>query len=175
MISIGIDPGKTGAIAVIANGKLKQCIATPWIEKEIDYHAYNNIAYELEKQWDSPETMVFLEKVNALFGASAGTTFKFGMAFGAAKMIASGMRNQMVTPGQWQKVAWQGVTKVTKTVKGKQKTDTKAMSLIAAKRLFPEWDFRNIGVKGTPLTTYHDGKIDAALIAWYGYKEMIGS
>ena len=46
------------------------------------------------------------------------------------------------------------------------------MSLVAAKRLFPKWDFRNIGVKGQPLTTYHDGEIDAALIAYYGYLDQ---
>ena len=68
-----------------------------------------------------------------------------------------------VQPKKWQKQAWEGIPLIKKpSSTGKtQVTDTKAMSLIAAKRLFPKEDLRATERSKIP----HDGKVDSLLMA----------
>ena len=60
----------------------------------------------------------------------------------------------MVVPQTWQKVCWEGVPK---------QDNTKATSLLAARRLFPAEKFLATQKSSVP----HDGLVDAALLAKY--------
>jgi len=174
VIIIGLDPGKTGAISILKDGELIETYRMQSIEKQIDFQDFIRFTDSIQEKFSDQDIVAYLEKVSPIRGSSASSTFNFGKAYGIKKLFASRYRFKEVKPNQWQKIAWDGITRIAKTEKGKMKTDTKAMSLVAAKRLFPKWDFRNIGVTGKPLTTYHDGEVDAALIAYYGYLDQRG-
>jgi hypothetical protein len=67
-----------------------------------------------------------------------------------------------VPPKQWQKEMFVGVAEIKKS--GKKTRDTKAMALIAAKRLFPKLKLTFGSVAKVP----HDGLVDALLMSQYG-------
>lgn len=108
-----------------------------------------------------------IEDVHAKFGSSAKATFSFGYVCGAteAMLIAHDIPYTKVNPKKWQKEMWEGIP-VQKKPSSSGKTmvnDTKLMSLMAAKRLFPEVDLRASNRSKIP----HDGKVDSLLLAEY--------
>lgn len=177
---IGIDPGKTGGIAVIKWTGSIETHKTPIVSKEIDWQRFA----ALLRDRDKPH--VFLEHVHAMHGVAAKTTFEFGGAFHGAKALIAALRLPftLVAPKVWQAVMWQGVDEIRKPPKKLTKKelkakaegkkvrtpnaigarDTKAMSLVAAQRLFPGVDFK-ITPQGRSAC---DGIVDALLIAEYG-------
>ena len=108
-----------------------------------------------------------IESVHALFGSAAKATFSFGYIAGVLEtfLVAYSIPYTKVQPKAWQKVMWQGVQMIKKPSFSKKTmvTDTKAMSEIAAKRLFPDIDFR----KTERSTRMDDNKIDSVLMAEY--------
>ena len=92
------------------------------------------------------------------------------MFFAARALLhAKGIRHTMVPPKQWQAEIWTSTDKVYKPGKKKKTLDTKATSLLAFKRLFPEikplyaHNEENLGRR----SVFHDGIVDAFLIAEY--------
>ena len=73
-------------------------------------------------------------------------------------LVAMEVQYIMVAPKTWQATAWSGVP-VQKKSTGKN--DTKATSLLAARRLFPSETF--LATERSKVA--HDGLVDAALIA----------
>jgi len=55
------------------------------------------------------------------------------------------------------------------TITGKSTRDTKAMALVAAKRLFPGRDFKLTDRSTKP----HDGMVDALLMSEYGKRKQL--
>lgn len=169
--NIGIDLGKGGAIVVIDNKTNEiEKVIMPLIKgtKELDVAEIINIL----KIFDPKESFVSFEDVRAIFGAMAGATFTFGFVAGAteAAVISLGFQFRKVNPKVWQKLAFAGVPEIrkpdTKDKNGKVikgRVDTKAMALLASKRLFPDFD----GRATERSRNAHDGIIDALLIAWY--------
>lgn len=154
---IGIDVGKTGGLCAMNEiGEIIEMIQTPVISKEYDVREIVNF---IKKH--NPKH-IGIEDVHAIFGSSAKTTFQFGFGKGLLIGIVEsiGIPYTLVTPKDWQKIAWQGISPV-KNSKGKN--DTKKISLIAAKRLFPGEKFLATQRCSTP----HDGMIDATLISYY--------
>jgi hypothetical protein len=164
MIFCGIDPGKTGGITFIHDGHI-QMYTIPLIGKLVDLHEMYNILYAHLIQ-DGESHIACLEDVSSIPGASAGSNFAFGENKGHIEglLVGMGASYQKVAPKAWQKVCWEGVPLMKKPCKGGEKNDTKAMSLVAAKRLFPGESFLASARSSVP----HDGLVDAALIAKYG-------
>ncbi len=184
MLVIGIDPGKTGAIVALSDmGNVIWKYVTPTIGKEIDWDKFASfLRYD-----DTDGVHVILEHVHAMFGVAASTTFTFGGCFEGVKALIAAYRLPftLVQPKVWQKVMWQGIQehrkppkKLTKkeliikaagskvrTPKAIGSIDTKMMSLIAAKRLFPNEDLR---ASTHPRAVPHNGIVDALLLAEYG-------
>ena len=162
-ISIGIDPGKSGFITIIAVDGSIEFNPIPLIKKEIDIYALSSIfrAYQFSK------VHIVVENVHAMFGSSAKGTFSFGFTCGIIEGVLSTLLipYTKVAPKKWQKQMWEGIPLIKKpSTSGKtQVTDTKAMSLLAAKRLFPDVDLRATERSTIP----HDGKIDSLLLAEY--------
>jgi hypothetical protein len=175
-IYIGIDPGVNGGITMITEDLVRgeTTISTykmPCNSGELDVDVLRAILTH-KAQFSLP--MVVIEDVHAIFGTSAKSTFQFGYNTGViiGVLTALNIPYTKVPPKKWQSEMWQGVPKVCKASKSKdiakipkEKTDTKAMSLIAAKRLFPS-------VSLTPsdsqrATKPHDGIVDSLLIAEY--------
>lgn len=175
---IGIDVGKGGAITAIVeddqdNGQdIYSCVTPTLPDGDIDTSMLYKILSEYER--DYIVRMVIIEKVHAIFGAGAGATFEFGRSAGIAEGVvcATGLPFTMVPPKTWQKEMWAGVDKVLKAGKKKETTDTKATSLIAAKRLFPKAMLTDTSKPKS--SKIHDGIVDSLLLAEYGRRTWKG-
>lgn len=193
---LGADPGKHGAIVLLPfditgmrlDLKLVQIPFTKDGEGDVDIVALEE---ELSK-YAGAIAGVFKEHVHAVAGNSATSMFTFGEANGMLKAVlkrlvsASELCSKVfeVSPATWQALAWKGVDKVKAEAMVDRKTglikrdkagnmmfkvDTKQTSAAAAHKLFPEESF--IPKK---CRVEHDGVIDAALIAYYGFKTITG-
>jgi hypothetical protein len=175
MIRIGIDPGKNGFICVfntnesveVKNGEWMPLIpnpltyySIPLINKEVDLRSLDVIFNSPEFKTDNIHCCI--EDVHAIFGSAAKATFNFGWIVGVleAMLVSYEIPYTKVKPKEWQKEMWQGIP-LQKKPNGR--TDTKAMSLLAAKRLFPNEDLTATERSVKP----HDGKADALLLAEY--------
>ena len=173
---IGCDPGKTGAIVTIdTETKTISKAVTPTVGKEIDWGVFADLLRDKEN------SHIFLEHVHAMFGTSAKATFTFGGCFEGVKALIAALKipYTLVQPKVWQGVMYQGILEIRKapikittgkrkgqTMKGRR--DTKAMSLQAAKRLFPKIDLR----ASDRCKIAHEGIVDALLIAEYGRRNL---
>lgn len=161
---IGIDPGKNGAIVILSErGEILEKRVMPLIANtDLDTRILQEIFLTY------PSSIAFMESVHAIFGSSAKATFSFGYICGSIHAILSCSQIPFVKvpPKTWQKVIFQGIPEIKKPAQNGQKSkiDTKAMSALAAKRLFPTADLR----KTNQCKRSHDGIIDALLIAEYG-------
>ena len=90
-----------------------------------------------------------------------------GHQSGAVEMMAIALRipYTKIPAKQWQKEMFTGVEEI--TITGKTSRDTKAMALVAAKRLFPGRDFTFTERSTKP----HDGYVDALLMSEYGKRK----
>ena len=166
-IVLSIDPGINGGVAVFHDGVLKSLHTIPEVAKgKVDYNELYNLLESKSKNETFGDTTIVLEEVHSVFGASAKSNFSFGHINGVllGMIVALGHPIVLVQPKEWQKVIWSNNDKVFKPGKAKQTVDTKATSLLAAKRLFPKTDFRATYKSKVP----HDGLVDACLIGkWY--------
>jgi len=168
---IGIDPGKKGFIAVLSVYDFDKpdwnFYPIPTIQgKIVDVVELNKIFKKIKTNTEI-ECHAVIEKVHAIFGSSAKATFDFGYTAGLleAMLVAHSIPYTLVTPKEWQKEMWGGVPNIKKPSKSgkRQVNDTKAMSEIAAKRLFPEIDMR----RTERSSKNDDNKIDSILMAEY--------
>lgn len=165
---IGIDPGKDGYICINYKGKI-EFRKMPMISKKVfDVQKLSDIMSDIK---DLSNSVLFthcvLEDVHAVFGSAAGSTFAFGYGCGLVEMalVCNKIPFSKVAPKKWQKEMFEGVPLIQKSSStGKTMvSDTKKMAEVAAKRLFPDIDFKDTA----RCTTSHDGKIDATLMCEY--------
>lgn len=157
-IRAAFDVGKDGAFVVFRDEKPIEKTVMPTIGNQIDLTSIRNIL----RKYDCENIHVVIEDVHAIFGASAKSTFNFGWSLGILEgmLAGTGIPYTKVAPKTWQKEMWQGIAPVYKSART---IDTKATSLIAAKRLFPNEDLRRSERAILP----HDGIVDALLMAEY--------
>ena len=103
---------------------------------------------------------VYLEKVHALPNVGAGSSFKFGLAFGQIQAVLelNSLSYKLVSPKRWQSTL----------VEKRKDLPPKKRALANALIEFPGCDLR----KNSRSRVWHDGLVDAALIALYGLKEV---
>ena len=114
---IGIDPGQSGGIAIVAaGGTLLDAIKMPTTDADI-------VDYLQESDCGT----AYIESVHSMPGQGVASSFKFGKGFGVliGALAALRIRYEFVTPQKWQK-AMGCLSKGDKNI-------TKA----AAQRLFP--------------------------------------
>jgi hypothetical protein len=175
------DPGKNGGVAILnERGDIVFTATIPKIGSEIDLNGLNKLVNHIKNFGETQH--VILERVHSIFGVGAASNFTFGQVNGFIEgmIVAAGLKYTKTNPREWQKIAWEGVDVISnKVIKYKtdkktglkvengirEKVDTKKTSLIAAKRLFPNWSF----VATERSKKDHGGLVDAALIAYYGY------
>ena len=174
---IGIDPGKDGGIAVIEDNKLTTYIIPRLKKGVVDEEQLDKLLFELKyhPDWEDmnpQDCMCVLENVHSVHRSSANSNFQFGDINGLIRgmLISNRIPFIRIEPKEWQKEAWRGVSPIKintgeklKSGEPKYKIDTKATSLIAAKRLFPNETFLATERSKVP----HDGLVDAALMAFY--------
>jgi hypothetical protein len=163
---IGIDPGANGAITCIDDsGKVTFIKPMPKTSGIFDGREFNNIIQELSC---GINTTVYIEDVHAIFGSAASATFTFGKICGMIEgiIISNNLSYVFVQPKVWQKEMFQGVKEIRKPQTNR--VDTKAMSELACKRLFPTVKF----TATDRCTKTHDGMTDSCLIAEYGRRKI---
>jgi crossover junction endodeoxyribonuclease RuvC len=166
---LGIDPGLSGALALrIEAGRVQSWqLPTRKVEKKngtktvFDAAAFRNEIGALSR---FGPIIVAVEKVGGLPRDGAAGAFNFGMTCGRILEIldAAGCEVHEVPP-----VTWRGKMGVHAYAR-EHECDTKSASRAVASRLFP--DCANQWAKKT-----HDGCAEAAIIAEYVARHVIGS
>ena len=144
MTYIGVDPGKSGAMAVI-NGENVTVI--PFDEK-----AYIDILLDC----DILNTVACIEHVHSMPGQGVASVFNFGMNFGWIQGIfaAYGIPFELVHPQKWKKEF--------------SATSDKNTSVDVCKRLFP-----TVSLKKTERCKKdYDGLAEALLLAEYARRKF---
>lgn len=167
-LSIGIDPGKEGYVVCHSSETNNfTFIPIPKIGDKIDANGIIDLFRFLKEDFIGFIISACVEDVHAIFGASAKSTFEFGYVNGMIDMalVANKIPFTKVSPKKWQSVMWQGVP-MQKKVSSTGKTlvnNTKAISEMAAKRLFPDVDMR----RTSRCKKNDENLIDALLICEY--------
>ena len=111
MLIIGIDPGVSGSICFLRDGKILDVIEMPVMnegkknKKQVNgAQIYNEITKKINS---NPEIKirVVIEHVTAMPGQGVTSMFNFGQSFGILKGICSAMQLPMyfVRPAKWKK------------------------------------------------------------------------
>ena len=133
---VAIDPGKDGGIVVFDKSKIVGMYNIPRIKTKIDY---NELSTLLKGLLSKKDMFVVIEEVHAIFGSSAAASFSFGHTNGflLGLIVGSNCPYTMIQPKEWQSGIWINQDKVYKESQKRKLVDTKATSLMAAKRLVP--------------------------------------
>ena len=111
MLIIGIDPGISGSICFLDNGKILDVIEMPIMtdgkknKKQVNgSQVYNEISKRL-KQFEKNQIRVVIEHVTAMPGQGVTSMFNFGQSFGILKGICTAMQLPMyfVRRAKWKK------------------------------------------------------------------------
>tara|TARA_B100000886_G_scaffold339200_1_gene303943 strand:+ start:975 stop:1466 length:492 start_codon:yes stop_codon:yes gene_type:complete len=106
---LGIDPGLSGAIAILENKKVLSLFDMPVMaegkknKKQLNSAHLANIIRD--NITDSDEKAVVVEQVNAMPGQGVTSMFNFGQTFGAIKGICAALNLPIffVRPSKWKK------------------------------------------------------------------------
>lgn len=150
MYFIGIDPGKSGAIAVIDH-EGRVCRTCVFDERE-----YRIALMECS---DTPGSKAVLEHVGAMPGQGSVSMFNFGSNFGFIRglLTAYEIPYELVRPQKWKRMF--------------SCTSDKNTSVDVAQRLFPDVDLRRTPRCSKP----HDGIAEALLMAEYCRRTNLNS
>ena len=111
MLIIGIDPGVSGSICFLKDGKILDVIEMPVMnegkknKKQVNgAQIYNEITEKINKNSET-NIRVVIEHVTAMPGQGVTSMFNFGQSFGVLKGICSAMRLPMffVRPAKWKR------------------------------------------------------------------------
>lgn len=150
MITIGIDPGKSGAIAWtdehgrVCVEKMPETLADLW-------DLIHSLNFNVDSEKYTNHIKAYIEQVHSMPGQGVSSSFKFGNGFGHLEMAltAAGIPFERVPPQKWQK-SMGCMTKGDKNVSKRR-----------AQELFP-------AIKCTHAVS------DALLICEYGRRANIG-
>lgn len=129
---VGIDPGQSGGLAVVAYEPNKNCFelvyALPMAKTERD--VYEDVGLCCNTSSDAA-----IEKVHSMPKQGVASSFKFGMGYGFLRgcLISTGIRMYEFTPQYWQKVLG-----IPSRKKAEGKPQFKNRLKAVAQRLFPK-------------------------------------
>jgi crossover junction endodeoxyribonuclease RuvC len=147
-ISIGIDPGQKGGIAVIIDGNPE---TFPYSDEKLI-----SVMRQIEESCYLGGVATCLEKVGAMPKQGVTSTFTFGKSAGFIEGVlqAFGIPYQLITPQVWKKEF--------------SLNSDKAKSVEVCKKLFP-----GVILRATErCTTDHDGMAEALLMAEYARRKF---
>lgn len=156
MIICGIDPGLSGGIVLMEQSKLLNFSVMPLnTNKEVCFLKFREVLGDF-----NPDH-IFLERAVPMAMGSKHA-FNYGRGFAALEIAIqqSGKPVTYVEPAKWSKEIHEGISKDLKA---------KAKSVIAFERLFPQLKER---VPKSKTGKYHEGILDALLIASYGVRKL---
>jgi len=150
MVHIGIDPGLSGAVAVISSD-MSEVFDTPVVKitggKKIK-REFNARAMAAILEFYAGTAMVGIESVHSMPGQGVASCFSFGKGFGIWLGILATLKLpfHLITPQRWKKTMLDGM--------GKEKDNSRLRAI----QLFPH---QPLALK------WHHGRADALLIAYY--------
>jgi crossover junction endodeoxyribonuclease RuvC len=109
MIIIGIDPGVSGAICILTNGKITEIYEMPTMidgkknKKQVNGAEVTNI---INKELiNEKDINVVIEHVSAMPGQGVTSMFNFGQSFGVLKGICAALKLPVhfIRPVKWKK------------------------------------------------------------------------
>lgn len=113
MLIIGIDPGLTGALALVGKEGLIDMQDMPVMPRSAGGTVKSQVnaagLHELLKGWatdhDKNEFMVFFERVNAMPKQGSASTFSLGHTSGIIEGVvcAYGLAHVVISPSHWKK------------------------------------------------------------------------
>lgn len=163
MLIIGIDPGLTGAIAVIDDAfkaiavhdlpvmQIPEAGPSATIKKEIDVRAL----YTLVRSIVADEDVLAVMEHTSSIGAAQGEQAKLSLAASKASVMAV-LRLQGIDVRRVPPVTWKRHFGIKEPLEGSGKPDGKKQALLHARRLF--------GHEFVPLAKHHN-RAEAMLIA----------
>ena len=111
MLIIGIDPGISGSICFLVDGKIMDVVEMPTMaegkknKRQVNgSQIFNEISKRIHKV-SKQDVRVVIEQVSAMPGQGVTSMFNFGQSFGTLKGICSAMQLPMyfVRPAKWKK------------------------------------------------------------------------
>ena len=111
MLIIGIDPGISGSICFLENGKILDVIEMPTMaegkknKRQVNgSQIYNEISIRMKKN-NHDKVRVVIEQVSAMPGQGVTSMFNFGQSFGILKGICAAMQIPVyfIRPAKWKK------------------------------------------------------------------------
>ena len=111
MLVIGIDPGLSGSICFLLDGKIIDVLEMPTMtegkknKRQVNgSQVYNEILKRIDTS-DNQDIRVIIEQVSAMPGQGVTSMFNFGQSYGILKGICSAMQLSMhfVRPAKWKK------------------------------------------------------------------------
>ena len=111
MLVIGIDPGISGSICFLNEGKIIDVLEMPIMtegkknKKQVNGSQIFNEISERIKKIDKRDIKIVIEQVSAMPGQGVTSMFNFGQSYGILKGICSAMQLPMyfVRPAKWKK------------------------------------------------------------------------
>ncbi len=164
---IGIDPGKSGGIAVVTSTSFDADPMPVSSDGLVDCRQLAQWISDKRSVWGSgKDVSVWIEDVHAMPGQGVCSMFSFGRGLGAVEGVcgALGLAIHRVRPQEWVKEAQRvlGEHGVDPGASGK----VKGKGAVWAKRIWPD-----VRLQATPRSKKdHDGMADALMIAWYGMR-----
>ena len=152
MIYIGVDPGKSGGYAIIAESETGRAVfAYPWDDV---FFATEMSAIANRK---AEGIFAAVEKVGAMPGQGVKSMFNFGKNAGYIEGVLSalGIPYQLILPATWKKEF---------SLIGKDKQ----ASIVTCHKLFPDVDLK----RSDRCRTDSDGKAEALLICEWGRRHL---
>lgn len=157
---LGIDPGQTGALAVL--NSMGQCeVIYPFdlIENGFNAHGFDELLWSVRGSFDAP-LLACIEHVHAFPGQGVTSMFNFGKTAGIIEgvLTAHKIPFEKVLPKVWTK----SFNMDSELSSPKQRAYQKACEL------FPTTSF----LKGPRSKVPHTGMVDAVLIAEYARRHF---
>ena len=111
MLVIGIDPGISGSICFLQDGKILDVIEMPTMiegkknKKQVNGSQIYNEICKIKNKFEKQDIRVVIEQVSAMPGQGVTSMFNFGQSFGILKGISSAMQLPVyfVRPTKWKK------------------------------------------------------------------------
>lgn len=160
VILYGLDPGVTGAIAVLVNGELRDVRDLPvriegggTVKRRVDAAGLAAIVREWRSQYGPDSETAMIERVGAMPGQGVASVFSLGHTAGAVEgtLLALGCPVEFVAPAAWKRAA--GL--------GRDKADSRARASLVYPAQAGFW------------TRAKDhGRAEAALLARYGWDRL---
>lgn len=150
---IGIDPGKSGALAVIFDGNVLNTMIMPVAGNAIDINALAIFIHARQVEFGD-SLIAYIEKVGAMPGQGVTSMFSFGFSTGIIHGIlgAYHIPTYIVAPQTWKKVVLADTKK------------DKDAAIQYCRRVYP-----NVSLLATERCKKpHDGLADSICIATHG-------